>query len=135
MVGGGSFTLFRTEEMYYIEAEANCHLNQAAQAQQLLYDVTSKYDPSYQKSTKTGDDLLTEVKLYRRFGLWGEGYDWFDYKRWGDTLRRKSRANGGSWHTTFAITVEPSDANAWTWELPNRETDYNKGLKLTEPTD
>lgn len=135
MAGGGSFPLFRTEEMYYIEAEANCHQNQAAQAQQLLYDVTSKYDPSYQKSTKTGDALLTEVKLYRRFGLWGEGYDWFDHKRWGASYTRKSWANGGSWHTSFIINVGPNDANAWTWELPNRETDYNKGLSLPEPTD
>ena len=135
MVGGGSFPLFRTEEMYYIEAEADCHLNQAAQAQQLLYDVTSKYDPSYQKSTKTGTDLLNEVKLYRRFGLWGEGYDWFDHKRWGATLKRTAKGAGGNWHTTFAITVAPDGANHWTWELPNRETDYNKGLTLPEPTD
>ena len=135
MAGGGSFPLFRTEEMYYIEAEADCHLNQAAQAQQLLYDVTSKYDPSYQKSTKTGTALLDEVKLYRRFGLWGEGYDWFDHKRWGASYDRKTWANGGSWHSTFAISVGPDGANHWTWELPNRETDYNKGLTLPEPTD
>ncbi len=135
MPGGGSFPLFRTAEMYYIEAEAACHQNQAAQAQQLLYDVTSKFDPSYKKSTKTGDALLTEVKLYRRFDLWGEGYDWFDHKRWGSTISRKAKGSGGSWHTTFAITVEPSGANAWTWELPDKETDYNKGLSLPEPTD
>lgn len=129
MPGGGSFNLFRASEMYYTEAEADCHLGQEAQAQQLLYDVTSRFDPSYTKSTKTGAALLDEVRLYRRFDLWGEGRDWFDYKRWGLPLVRKSRAEGGNWHTTFAITLNPNDANNWTWILPLRETDYNEALK------
>ena len=127
--GGGPFNLFRSAEMYYIEAEADCHLGQDAQAQQLLYDVTSRYDAAYTKSTKTGTALLDEVKLYRRFDLRGEGHDWFDYKRWGQSIVRKSKANGGSWHTQFAITINPEDGNNWTWAIPDRETDYNDDLK------
>lgn len=123
--GGGPFVLFRTAEMYYIEAEADCHIGQEAQAQQLLYDVTSIYDPSYVKSTKTGTDLLTEVKLYRRFDLWGEGHNWFDYKRWGESIVRNTYANGGNFHTTFAVTINPEDGNAWTWAIPEKESDYN----------
>ena len=115
--------------MYYIEAEADCHLGQEAQAQQLLYDVTSRFDAAYTKSTKTGSDLLEEVKLYRRFDLWGEGHDWFDYKRWGQSIVRKSIANGGSWHTQFAVTIKPEDGNNWTWAIPDRETNYNDELK------
>lgn len=123
--GGGSFPIIRAAEMYYVEAEADCHLGQDAAAQQLLFDVTSIYDPSYEKSTKTGDDLLTEVKLYRRFDLWGEGLDWFDYKRWGESIARKTYANGGSFHSSFAVTLGPSEANDWTWGIPKSETDYN----------
>ena len=123
--GGGPFAVFRTAEMYYIEAEADCHLNQEAQAQQLLYDVTSRYDAAYQKSTKTGNDLLKEVKLYRRFDLWGEGHNWFDYKRWGESIVRKTYPDGGSFHKTFAITINPSDGNDWTWAIPEKESDYN----------
>lgn len=128
MPGGGSFPIIRSAEMYYTEAEADCHLGQDAQAQQLLYDVTSIYDPSYAKSTKTGNDLLTEVKLYRRFDLWGEGHDWFDYKRWGEARVRKTKAQGGSWHTSYAGTFAPTDGNNWTWAIPERETDYNSAL-------
>jgi len=126
MPGGGSFPIIRAAEMYYTEAEALCHLNQDAQAQQLLYEATSKYDAAYTKTASTGDALLNEVKLYRRFDLWGEGLDWFDYKRWKQPIARKALSKGGSFHTTFAITLEPSEANNWTWELPLRETDYNK---------
>jgi hypothetical protein len=124
--GGGSFPIIRSAEMYYIEAEAYCMLGQDAQAQELLYQLESPRDPAYTKSEKTGNDLLEEVKLYRRFDLWGEGLDWFDYKRWKQPIARKALSKGGSFHTTFAITLETSEANNWTWELPLRETDYNK---------
>ena len=130
--GGGSFNIFRGAEMYYTEAEALCMLGQEAQAQELLYQAVSPRDPQYQKSTKTGGDLLTEIKLYRRFDLWGEGFDWFDYKRWGDTISRKALGSGGSFHSALAVTIGPNEANKWTWELPLRETDYNKGLDLPE---
>lgn len=127
--GVGPFPLIRAAEMYYTEAEADCHLNQEADAQQLLYDVVSPRDAAYVKTTKTGADLLTEVKLYRRFDLWGEGNDWFDYKRWKEPIVRKSRDEGGSFHTSFAKTINPEDGNDWTWAIPERETDYNADIK------
>ena len=123
--GGGSFPIIRAAEMYYTEAEADCHLGKEAEAQQLLFEAVKPYDEAYEKSTNTGDDLLTEVKLYRRFDLWGEGNDWFDYKRWGDTIARKSIKNGGSFHNSFAVTIKPEDGNNWTWAIPEKETDYN----------
>jgi hypothetical protein len=125
MPGGGCFPLFRAGEMAFIEAEAACHTSNDATAQKILNDINKTYDPEYD-CTKTGADLLAEVKLYRRFHLWGEGQNWFDFKRWGDTMVRTSIANGGSWHANFAITVKPDEKNHWTWCIPNRESDYNK---------
>lgn len=125
MPGGGSFPIFRSAEMYYIEAEADCHLGKDTEAQRLLFEANTKRDPSLKQSTKTGADLLAEVKLYRRFDLWGEGNDWFDYKRWGEPIDRKSKKDGGNWHSTFAKTIDPQDLNKWTWMIPNREADYN----------
>jgi hypothetical protein len=123
--GGGSFPIIRSAEMYYIEAEAYCMLGQDAQAQDLLYQLESPRDPAYTKSEKTGSDLLEEVKLYRRFDLWGQGYDWYDYKRWGLSISRRHYNDGGSWHTNFAISYGREDRNAWTWVIPERETLYN----------
>ena len=120
--------------MYYIEAEADYHLNKIAEAQQLIYDANKLRDPSYTKSTKTGQSLLDEIKLYRRFDLWGEGFDWYDCKRWGITLKRKSSAEGGSWMKAYAITLGPQDANQWTWIIPERETEYNGALKNKNTT-
>ena len=111
--------------MYYIEAEADYHLGKIAEAQQLIYDANKDRDPALTKSTKTGDDLLDEIKLYRRFDLWGEGYDWFDCKRWGSTIVRKTWADGGSFLKAYVGTIKPGDANQWTWVIPERETQYN----------
>ena len=126
--GVGPFPVLRAAEMYYTEAEADCHLNQEAEAQQLLFEVVSPRDAAYTKTTKTGAELLAEVKLYRRFDLWGEGNDWFDYKRWGESIVRKSVKQGGSFHTTFAVTIKPEDGNNWTWAIPEKETDYNADI-------
>lgn len=124
MPGGGSFNLFRAAEMYYIEAEAQCELGNDTKAQALLVEAEKNYNPSY-TCNLTGADLLKEVKLYRRFDLWGEGFDWFDYKRWGEPISRKAIGKGGSFHATFAVTVNPSDQNNWNWIIPKKETDYN----------
>lgn len=125
MPGGGCFPLFRAGEMAFIEAEAACHTGKEATAQSILNEINKVYDPEY-NCTKTGNDLLAEVKLYRRFHLWGEGQNWFDFKRWGDTMERISIAKGGSWHNTFSFVAGPEDKNHWTWIIPKRESDYNK---------
>lgn len=125
MPGGGCFHLFRAGEMAFIEAEAACHTNNETRAQAIMEEVNKTYDPGY-TCTKTGANLLKEVKLYRRWHLWGEGQDWFDYKRWGDPIQRKSFGQGGNWHSTFAITIAPGEKNNWTFMIPNREKDYNK---------
>lgn len=126
--GGGSFNIYRSAEMYLAEAEALCHMGgQDAKVQSLLNELNKNLDPEYD-CTKTGADLLTEVKLYRRIDLWGEGFDWFDYKRWSEPIVHKNKADGGSFHNTFAITINPGDGNAWTWKIPKRETDYNKDV-------
>jgi hypothetical protein len=78
--------------------------------------------------------IFRSDELYRRFDLWGEGFDWYDCKRWGITLKRKSRAEGGSWMKAYAITLGPQDANQWTWIIPERETEYNGALKNKNTT-
>ena len=123
--GGGSFPIIRYAEMLYTEAEADMHLGKEDEAKDLLFEAVAQYDDAYTKSDKTGDELMDEIKLYRRFDLWGEGNDWFDYKRWGQPIVRKTKEQGGSFKKEFAVTINPEDGNAWTWVIPQKETDYN----------
>ena len=127
--GVGHLNNFRSAEMYLIEAEAEYFLNNPTGAQNLLIALnkTSGRDPSY-TCTKTGQALLDEIKLYRAIELWGEGFDWFDLKRWGDSVQRKGFAAGGNFVSTLDVTILPNEANKWTWMIPQRETDYNKAI-------
>ncbi len=131
--GVGHLNHFRSSEMYLIEAEADYFLNDPEGARDALVELNagSERDPSY-TCTKTGDDLLEEIKFYRAVELWGEGFDWFDLKRWGDSVERNTYANGGNFITTLAVTYGPTEKNNWTWMIPEKETDYNSALSEDE---
>ena len=94
--------------MYLIEAEANCHLTPRKEdkARQLLKELVhdSGRDPEY-TCNKSGQELLDEIKFYRRIELWGEGFSWFDYKRRKDTIERHTFTDGGNYMTNAAITT------------------------------
>jgi len=131
--GVGNLNHFRSSEMYLIEAEARYFTSNASGAQQALVTLNkdSGRDPSY-TCTKTGTSLLDEIKTYRAIELWGEGFDWFDLKRWGDSVNRKSYASGGNFVSTLDVTYGPIEKNNWVWKIPQKETDYNK-LIVTTP--
>jgi len=61
--------------------------------------------------------------------LWGEGFDFFDQKRWGNTIVRKSFADGGNFQGSLAVTIKPTANNNWKLVTPARETDYSTVIK------
>ena len=125
--GVGNLNHFRSAEMYLIEAEAKYRQGKPdVEVQNLLVELnnTSGRNTGY-TCTKTGVDLLDEIKLYRGIELWGEGFDWFDMKRWNEPVIRKAYAGGGNFIASLAVTITPDANNKWTWKLPLRETDFN----------
>jgi hypothetical protein len=127
MPGVGNLNHFRSSEMILIEAEAKYFQNKPAADIQALMNTltkTSLRDANY-NCTATGTALFDEIKLYRAIELWGEGFDFFDLKRWGDKIERKSFANGGNFVNILATTILPNQANNWKIVIPSRETDYN----------
>lgn len=124
--GVGYVPFIRSSEMVLIEAEANYFLGKTAEAQAALVELnaTSGRNPEY-TCTKTGEELLSEIQDYRCLELWGEGFEWSDFKRWNKAVVRKSFAEGGNAHQSVAITIKPEDGNKWTWGVPQNETNYN----------
>lgn len=124
--GVGYVPFIRSSEMVLIEAEANYFLGKTAEAQAALVELnaTSGRNPEY-TCTKTGEELLSEIQDYRCLELWGEGFEWSDFKRWNKAVVRKSFEEGGNAHQSVAITINPEDGNKWTWGVPLNETDYN----------
>ncbi len=132
-MGVGQVCLFRAAEMLYNEAEAQHQLGNDSQAAKLLEQTVTPYNPSYTCSL-TGDELFEEIKKYRKFDLQGEGFNWFDLKRWGDTLVRPSYTQGGSWNTSFT-GYGPAEKNDWTFVYPQMETQYNSLVVGQEAAD
>lgn len=132
----GCQPIFRASEMLLIEAEANYYLSldpTAAQNSLVELNKDSGRDPQY-TCTVTGEDLLKEIKKYRRLELWGEGFSWYDCKRWGDPVVRNSFKEGGNYSSYISGTFGFKDGNYvsefWKWILPNRESDYNSAIEM-----
>lgn len=126
----------RAAEMYLIEAEALCKqaTPDEAAARDLLDKINSARDDGYTASSASGQDLIDEILLTRRMELWGEGFSWFDLKRLGASISRKTYAVTGdvecpgTFGRQFAVNVGPNDqgTNDWVWVIPLGETQYNK---------
>ncbi|CCY56510.1 putative uncharacterized protein [Bacteroides eggerthii CAG:109] len=133
----GCQPIFRASEMLLIEAEANYYLStDPTDAQNSLKELnlTSGRDPQY-TCTATGEDLLKEIKKYRRLELWGEGFSWYDCKRWGDPVVRQPFEEGGNYSAYISGTygfdkAGNYDETFWKWIIPNRESDYNTAIEI-----
>lgn len=115
----------RLSEAYLLKAEAEARNNQPAAAQQTLYDLVSKRDSGYTKSSKTGDALLKEIHLQSRIELWGEGHEWFTNKRFNVGVNRKASGN----HTHKTQIAAGKD---FTYQIPlsieiNSNPNINEG--------
>lgn len=116
----------RSSEMVLIQAEANYFLGNEAAAQAALVELNTSTgrQPGY-TCTKTGDALFQEIVDYRELELWGEGFNWYDIKRWNRDISRKSFEEGGNCHTSTAVTIKADENNKWTWFIPENETQFN----------
>lgn len=131
----GCQPIIRNSELLLIKAEAAYYEDATGkQSQDALNELnaTSGRDASY-SCTKTGDELLKEIKKYRALELWGEGFDWFDHKRWGDPVVRHGIKEDGNFSGyisgTYGFTESGEYVSTfWKWILPGRETDYNTAI-------
>ena len=126
----------RAGEMLLIEAEAAYHNSDYSTTVSCLTELMAKRDPNYTIPATSGEALLDEVKLQRRLELWGEGFNWFDYKRWNEVIEYKAFdknniENMGSYPTTVAATYQPDFMNGWRAAIPQAEFTYNT---MADPT-
>jgi starch-binding outer membrane protein, SusD/RagB family len=79
-------------------------------------------DPSYVKSTNTGQTLVDEILTQRRVELWGEGFRFLDLKRLNLPLDR----NGAN-HVSALMNVAtiPAGDKMWQWLIPQKEMNTN----------
>ena len=135
-----AYNMMRASEMLLIEAEAACHNSQESVAKSCLDELNAKRITGWSGSSNSGDALLEEVKTARRVELWGEGFSFFDFKRWNQPIVRKAWVNGdansGNWPSvmvgegTFPLTKN----NGWRFTIPQNEYQYNPAVKGNNQT-
>lgn len=138
--GNSSYPFMRAAEMCLIEAEAAYELGDEATAKSCLMEINGKRIPGY-TCDKGGTALRDEIRLCRRIELWGEGFNWLDFKRWNLPIERRgwveNDPTSGNWMVDFAHNT-PTDVNhGWRLMIPRAEINYNPGIdrNLIVPND
>jgi len=126
----GDYVFMRGAEMYLIEAEAKALAGDDAGARQALYLLMTTRDPSYTLSSNSGTALLEEIRFNRKVELWGEGFAFFDMKRWNTGL---SRTYTGTNHTTLGLFDYPSGSVKLNFQIPLSEVNTNIDLGPQNP--
>ena len=126
--GMNQWPFMRASEMAYTEAEAAYRNGDEATARKILIEINKdKRDPNYD-CTSSGEALLQEIKDYRTFELWGEGFNWFDMKRWHDPIVRVGWEAGnmesGNRGVSFTQRFDPDDFYGWVITVPTVEFNY-----------
>ena len=101
----------RLSEAYLLKAEAEARGGNSSAAQQTLYDLVSKRDSGYAKSSNTGEALLKEIFLQSRIELWGEGHEFFTNKRFNVGVDRTASSN----HTHKVVKAAGKE---FTYQIP-----------------
>ncbi|MEP1094672.1 MAG: RagB/SusD family nutrient uptake outer membrane protein [Cyclobacteriaceae bacterium] len=118
----------RVSEMYLIEAEALARQGgQDAAAAAALLPLAQARDASYTLSANTGQALIDEIMLQRRWELWGEGFRFFDLKRLNQSMDRTGSTNHNE---ALILTLQVSAGDPrWQWSIPTDELNTNSLVK------
>ncbi len=125
---------FRIAEQYLIAAEAYALSGAESTANRYLSALKSKRDPNYTATTLSGNDLITEIRNERTRELIGEGFRFFDLKRYGQGMKRTGAQAGSVISRSSAdapaetMTIDASDYR-WTQPIPQAEIDANPQIK------
>lgn len=125
------YVYMRAAEFYLIEAEAKAAMGDDAGAATALFNLVSTRDSAYSLSTKTGVELMEEIRTQRRIELWGEGFGLLDMKRWDVAL---NRVYDGSTHpnTPGSYFDLPVGSPLFTFQIPEAEINSNDAISNTD---
>ena len=127
---------FRIAEQYLIAAEAFAKKGGAdAVACQYLDKLGEKRIPSYHPISLTGDALMEYIKEERAKEFIGEGFRWFDLKRWGEGMAARPDPQlkaiihtSGSNGPALNLAVSASD-HRWVAPIPVDELAANPQIR------
>ena len=128
--------LMRIEEMYFIRCEADAQLGNLAAAKAELTAFMQYRDANYSVDVDDQQGIIDEIFLQKRIEFWGEGLNYFDYKRLNKPVTRQYDSTNFSQSFQFNTTTRPAwmnvvfVVNAYNgaiedWNNPNPSNCYN----------
>lgn len=125
---------FRLSELYLIAAESAAMIGNTTDANQYLNDLSAQRINNYTPSSSTGSTLLNNIKAERQKELMGEGFRFFDLKRWHEGFVRYAshdenpELDGVIVNSTRTVAYAVNDYR-YTWPIPKAELDANPQIK------
>lgn len=121
----GDMIYMRISEILLNKAEAMAESGDDANAIAILEDLMRTRDEAYDASSKSGQSLKEEIRLQRRIELWGEGFGFFDLKRWNVDLHRRYE---GTNHGGAGILDYAAGSPKFVFQFPISEIEANEEL-------
>lgn len=118
--------------MYFIRFEAIAHTESVAVAANEMAAFLNAYrytDGSYVCEATDLDSFITELMIQRRIEFWGEGINYFAYKRLGLPVTRTYE--GSNWLSSQRLNSKAGYTAPWmNYVIPEYEKDNNQGVIL-----
>ena len=125
---------FRLSELYLIAAEAAYRTGNEVDANLYLNDLRKQRINNYTASQSTGTTLLSNIKSERKKELLGEGFRFYDLKRWQEGFTRYAshqenpNLNAIVRRDSRSVSYVVNDYR-FTWPIPKEELDANPQIK------
>lgn len=128
-----SLPIMRVEEMYFILFEAAAHTEGVAAAADAMAAFLNTYrytDGSYVCDAADLNSFITELMVQRRIEFWGEGINFFAYKRLGLPVTRSY--DGTNWLSSQRLNTKAGYTAPWmNYVVPEYERDSNPSVILS----
>ena len=122
--------MMRVEEMYFDHFEAVAHTEGVASASSKLQEFMNTYrytDGSYTCTASDLDSFISELMVQRRIEFWGEGINYFDYKRLALAVTRNYE--GTNYETEYRLNSYKGYVAPWmNYMIPETEKDRNTAV-------
>ncbi len=127
-----AYPVMRVEEMYFIEAEAVAHTDEARGAQLAESFMKTYRDASYVCNTR---NVVDDIVFQKRVELWGEGQTFFDIKRLNMSVTRGYPGTNHYSEARLNTTGRPAWMNIVIVQTESNNNEALKGWNNPDPSD
>lgn len=120
---------FRIAEQYLIAAEAYALSGDETKAAKYYNALAMARDPEAVETRATGNALVNAIREERFKELIGEGFRFYDLKRYGEGMTRTSMQNSDVTTEKGTDLSVAADDYRWLWPIPQAEIDSNPQVK------